>query len=195
LKLWVRVRVLHWLTYIKNKCWFEKYILKKFWRFIEFERTMVTIYNCSWEYAINLWYIGTMSYLRYLCLFNIVMSNIYCVVLLFCLSSSCVRLGCQFLWIVHFWLPLRYSLTFICNRDASSFIWWNLSPITKIPDNRKGFHIRINCNMLGERNISSVYINTSLARKDSDVSYQGKTNSGIPLREFRPLKLLGTNKI
>jgi hypothetical protein len=48
--------------------------------------------------------------------------------------------------------------------------------------------------MLGERNISSVYINTSLARKDSDVSYQGKTNSGIPLREF-PLKLLGTNKI
>ena len=23
-------------------------------------------------------------------------------------------LCCQFLWIVHFWLPLRYSLTFIC---------------------------------------------------------------------------------
>jgi hypothetical protein len=34
-------------------------------------------------------------------------SNIYlsCV-----LCTQC----CQFLWIVHFWLPLRYSLTFIC---------------------------------------------------------------------------------
>jgi hypothetical protein len=31
------------------------------------------------------------------------------------LSSSCVLCTrcCQFLWIVHFWLPLRYSLTFI----------------------------------------------------------------------------------
>ena len=29
---------------------------------------------------------------------------------------SCVlcTLYCQFLWIVHFWLPLRYSITFIC---------------------------------------------------------------------------------
>jgi len=33
-----------------------------------------------------------------------------CVVFLFCFSSSS---SCQFHWIVHFWLPLQYSLTFI----------------------------------------------------------------------------------
>jgi len=36
---------------------------------------------------------------------------------LFCLSSSCVLCTlctmCQVLWIFHFWLPLRYALTFI----------------------------------------------------------------------------------
>ena len=44
------------------------------------------------------------------------MSNTYCNVLLFCLSSSCVLCTqCyQFLWIVHFWLHIRYSRTFIC---------------------------------------------------------------------------------
>ena len=68
-----------------------------------------------------------------------VTSNIYCVVFLFCFS--CVtyvasfsglsifdcpfgilkrlfilcNLCCQFLWIVHFWLSLRYSKTFISN--------------------------------------------------------------------------------
>ena len=56
-----------------------------------------------------------MSYLHYLCL---VESNTYCVVYLFCFSLSCVpcvlcTLCCWFLWIVQFWLPLRYSLTFI----------------------------------------------------------------------------------
>ena len=38
----------------------------------------------------------------------IVVFNTYCVVFLLCLSLSC-----QFLWIVHFCLPLQYSLTFI----------------------------------------------------------------------------------
>jgi hypothetical protein len=32
-------------------------------------------------------------------------------------NNNCTTLCCQFLWIVHFWLPLRYSLT---------FIWWYL---------------------------------------------------------------------
>jgi hypothetical protein len=36
-----------------------------------------------------------------------VFSNVY-------LSCVLCTLCCQFLWIVHFWLPLRYSLTFIC---------------------------------------------------------------------------------
>ena len=40
---------------------------------------------------------------------HIVVSNTYHVVFLFCFSSSC----CQVFWIVHFWLPLWYYLTFI----------------------------------------------------------------------------------
>jgi hypothetical protein len=42
---------------------------------------------------------------------RIVVSRTYCVFVLFffVLCTLC----CQFLWIVHFWLPLRYSLTFI----------------------------------------------------------------------------------
>jgi hypothetical protein len=44
----------------------------------------------------------------FVCL-HIMVSNTYCVVFLFCFSSSC----CQFLRIVHFWLFLRYSLKFI----------------------------------------------------------------------------------
>jgi hypothetical protein len=64
-----------------------------------------------------------MSFSTYLYLFtffcvclHIVGANTYCVVFLFCLSSSCVlcTLCCQFLWIVYIWLPLWYSLTFIC---------------------------------------------------------------------------------
>ena len=50
-----------------------------------------------------------------LCLFAYIMlSNTYCVVIfslfffVFCTICSC----CQFVWIVHFWLPLWYSLTF-----------------------------------------------------------------------------------
>jgi len=44
------------------------------------------------------------SYLRYLCLFAYSgIKHILCCVFLFCFSSSC----CQFLWIVHFLLPLR----------------------------------------------------------------------------------------
>jgi len=56
--------------------------------------------------------LGRMTYLRYLCLFAL--SGVYhilcCVFVLF----VCI-LYCQFLWIVHFPLSLRYSLTFISN--------------------------------------------------------------------------------
>jgi hypothetical protein len=45
----------------------------------------------------------------------IVVSNTYYVVFLLCLSSACVPPCCQFLWIVHFWLALRYSLPFMTN--------------------------------------------------------------------------------
>ena len=40
--------------------------------------------------------------------FRIAVSNAYCDLFVF-ISCLC----CHFLWIVHFWLPLRYSLTFI----------------------------------------------------------------------------------
>jgi len=45
----------------------------------------------------------------------------------FFLFVLCI-LCCQFLWIVHFWLPLRYSLTFINNRNEGVGLWtvtWN----------------------------------------------------------------------
>ena len=49
-----------------------------------------------------------MSYLPSFCL-CIVVSNTYCVLFFFILCTLC----CHFFWIVHFLLPLRYSLSFI----------------------------------------------------------------------------------
>ena len=46
-----------------------------------------------------------MFYLRYLCLLRIMVSNEYCLLLLFCFSSSCVSNVAIFFWIVHCWLP------------------------------------------------------------------------------------------
>ena len=56
--------------------------------------------------------------------FGIVVCNTYCdfVLFVFVLCTLC----CQFLWIVHFWLLLRYSLTFICFvclRLCCQFLW------------------------------------------------------------------------
>ena len=63
----------------------------------------------------DIWFVFTSSCLQkglrliyaiYVC-FSIVVSNTYChIVYLMCTLCS------QCLWIVHFWLPLRYSLTF-----------------------------------------------------------------------------------
>ena len=49
----------------------------------------------------------------YTCFIYIVMSNIYCVVF-FSFHILCTQC-CRLLWIVHSWLPLRFSLTFIYN--------------------------------------------------------------------------------
>ena len=58
---------------------------------------------------------GLMCYLRYLCLFvhSGVQHMLCCVFVLFVfgLCTPC----CQFLWIVHVWLALRYSLPFMTN--------------------------------------------------------------------------------
>ena len=64
--------------------------------------------GCSVRLNLQLFVGGAMSYLRYLCLF------VYCVVVFFLFLFFVLwTLCCQFLWIVHFGLPLRYSLTFI----------------------------------------------------------------------------------
>ena len=60
-----------------------------------------------------LWECLCFFYIIFVCL-HIVASNTYCVVFLFCFFFVLCTLCFQFLWIVHFWLPLRYSLTFIC---------------------------------------------------------------------------------
>ena len=56
---------------------------------------------------------GLMSYLRYLCVlaYSGVQHILGCVFVLFFVVLR--TLCCQFLWLVHFWLPHRYSLTFI----------------------------------------------------------------------------------
>ena len=58
---------------------------------------------------------GAWVHLRVLVRSVMVIVLVFCVVFLFCLSSSCIlcTLCCQFLWIVHSWLSLRFSLTFI----------------------------------------------------------------------------------
>ena len=69
--------------------------------------------RCSVRLYLQLFVGGSMSYLRYMCLFTYtgVQHIMWCVfdLFVFVLCTLC----CQFLWIVHLWLPLRYSLTFI----------------------------------------------------------------------------------
>ena len=66
-----------------------------------------------------------MFYLCYLCLFvHCGVQHILCYVFVLFFFVLCT-LCCQFLWIVHFWLPLRYSLTFIftyCSEPITSWI-------------------------------------------------------------------------
>ena len=60
---------------------------------------------------------GFMSYLRYLCLFPYSdVQHILCCVFVLSFFVLCT-MWCQFLWIVNFWLPLRYYLTFIYCRS------------------------------------------------------------------------------
>jgi len=72
--------------------------------------------KCSVRLYLQLFVGGFMSCICYL----LVVSITYCVVFFFVLCSLC----CQFLWIVYFWLPLRYSLTFISG-VAKQF--WNVT--------------------------------------------------------------------
>ena len=75
-------------------------------------QTVVRFLN---QVQLHLFVGGLMSYLRYLCLFSYsgIQHILYCIVLfallVFVLCAQC----CQFLWIVHSWLSLLFSLTFI----------------------------------------------------------------------------------
>jgi hypothetical protein len=67
---------------------------------------------CSVRLCLELYVGGLMSFIYVMCVcLHIVVSNTYCLVYFFVLWTLC----CQFFWIVRFWLPLRYSLTFISN--------------------------------------------------------------------------------
>ena len=68
---------------------------------------------CSIRLCLQLFVGGLMSYLRCLCLFahSGVQHILCCAFVLFFFVLS--ALYCWFLWIVHFWLTIRCSLTFI----------------------------------------------------------------------------------
>jgi len=72
------------------------------------------IKRCSVRLYLPLFVRGLVHLLPYLCLlaYSGVKHIVCCVFVLFffLLCTLC----CQFLWIVHFWLSLWYSLTFIC---------------------------------------------------------------------------------
>ena len=76
----------------------------------------VTIFawiRCSLHVYLQLFVGELMFYLRWLCLFaHSGDQHILCCVFVLFFFVLCT-LCCQFLWIAHVWLPLRYSLTFI----------------------------------------------------------------------------------
>jgi hypothetical protein len=75
--------------------------------------TISALKQCSVRFYRQLFVGGLMSYLRYLCLLTYSgVHHILCCVFVLFFFVLCT-LCCQFLWIVHFWLPLRFSLTFI----------------------------------------------------------------------------------
>jgi hypothetical protein len=63
-----------------------------------------------------------------------------CVLLFFVLCILC----CQFLWIVNFWLPLRYSLTFIYSNNLLILALNPLHSLAKCinPQNKKGVALK-----------------------------------------------------
>jgi hypothetical protein len=71
--------------------------------------TISALIQCSIRLYLQLFVVGLMSYLRYLCLFEYSSSNTYCVVFFFflCAHLLSVSLDCPFC------IALRYSLTFI----------------------------------------------------------------------------------
>ena len=74
--------------------------------------TICTCKRCSVRLYLQLFVVGLMSYLRYLCLFSYSgVQHILCYVFVF-LDFVLCTLCCQFLWIVYFCSSLRRFLTF-----------------------------------------------------------------------------------
>jgi hypothetical protein len=70
--------------------------------------------RCSVPHYLHLFVGGLMSYLRYLCfLVCFCIQHILCCGFLFCSSYVLCTQCCQFLWIFHSWMHLRFSITFI----------------------------------------------------------------------------------
>ena len=76
-------------------------------------------------------YLSFMSYFCYLCLFTYSgVEHLLCCSLVLFFFALCT-LCCQFLWIVHVWVSLRYSLTFVCHCSLYwikwvSVMWWRI---------------------------------------------------------------------
>jgi hypothetical protein len=102
----VGVRVPHFVQFIVL---FYYMSLRSEFRFV----MSLTISACSIRLYLYLFVAGLMSYIRNWCLFWVewcpthIRLCFYFVVFILCI------LCCQFLWIIHFELPLRYALTFI----------------------------------------------------------------------------------
>ena len=102
---------------------------------------------------------GDLCVIYFICVYLcIVVSNTYCVVFFFVLCLLC----CQFLWIVHFWFHLRYSLTFILKwqntfQQGIDIFWktfWNIRWEKFLED---GDIVKsMNTNFKLERNVSAV---------------------------------------
>jgi len=93
----------------------------------EFRVVMSALKRCSVRLYLQLFVVGLMSYLRYLYLFAYSgVQHILCCVFVLFVFVWCT-LYCQFLWIVHFWLPLSVffnvylfyyiNIVFVCERE------------------------------------------------------------------------------
>ena len=79
---------------------------------------------CAFVLSTSCLYTGSCLIYDMCDLLSIVVSNTYCVVFFFFVCTLC----CQFLWMGHFLLPLRYSLTFI-NRILTNHKFIPLFPV------------------------------------------------------------------
>ena len=73
-----------------------------------------------------------MSYLRYLCLFVYGVQHILCYGFVLFVFDLCCQLLWIIQWIVHFSLPIRYSLTFM--HVPNPFPVANIVPIPVLPN-------------------------------------------------------------